>query len=52
MKSKTTTKAKINEYLNFVQGDEVDLLKLAQFLAIQSNGLFEIRIIKKTKNKF
>lgn len=52
MSNKTITKARLQEYLSFVQGEDVDLLKLAQFLAMQSNGLFEVCLIKKMKNKF
>lgn len=51
-KNKTIPKAQLQEYVNWIQSKEVDLLQLAHYLAVQSNGLFEVNEIKKQKNWF
>ena len=51
-KNKTMPKSLMQSYINDVATEELDLLKLASYLALKSNGLFEVSLIKKQKNWF
>ena len=51
-KNKTMPVEWLQSYINNIQTKDFDLLKLACYLASKSNGLFEVRLIKKQKNWF
>lgn len=42
----------LQSYINDIATEELDLLILARYLALKSNGLFEVNEIKKQKNWF
>lgn len=51
-KNKTMPVEVLQSYINNIQSKDVDLLILSRYLAAKSNGLFEVRLIKKQKNWF
>ncbi len=51
-KNKTMPVEWLQSYINNIQTKDFDLLILARYLAAKSNGLFEVRLIKKQKNWF